>query len=156
MHPRWRVPKKDRDVWCHFFESTRISLSNIDISRKIGIHRYSLFFRSATREIFDSVLASYRRSSVNREDPMLVLGAIREQLPTTARLGRPASTGVHRGTSRTGRRHTLPSQHHGADLCHPRARPLTLSWTRPIGACESPPIALRGRHRARIKIFDFS
>ncbi|KYQ55094.1 hypothetical protein ALC60_06097 [Trachymyrmex zeteki] len=30
-----------------------------------------------------------------REDPAFVLGAVREQLPTTARLGRPASTGVH-------------------------------------------------------------
>ena len=30
-----------------------------------------------------------------REDPVFDLGAVREQIPTTARLGRPASTGIH-------------------------------------------------------------
>jgi len=76
--------------------------------------------------------------------------------PNNCALGTPGVDWHSHKTSRTGRRHTPPSRRHGADLCHPRTRPLTLSWTRPIGACESPPIALRGRHRARIKIFDFS
>lgn len=85
-------------------------VSSIDSSRDLG---------ECTRELVVAQL---------REDPVFEdLGAIREQLPTTARLGRPASTGVHRGASRTGRRHTPPSRRHGADLCHPRTRPLTLS-----------------------------
>lgn len=153
MHPRRRVPNEEmRDVTS---SSQQACLLSIDVSRKIGAHRY-LFARQLAKS--SRVYTRYRTASYQlREDPAVLTWARYEgKLPTSARLGRPASTGIHRGTSRTGRRHTPPSRHHGADLCHPRARPLTLSWTRPIGACESPPIALRGRHRARIKIFDFS
>lgn len=152
MHPRRRVPSREmRNVTASNQQSVIEKFPTVEKTKSTLIILVSL----------RSVLA--RLSSLISDDPVFDLGAIRGQLPTSTHLGRPASTGVHRDSSRTGRRHTghtpptPPSRRHGADLCHPRAtRPLTLSWTRPIGACESPPIALRGRHRARIKIFDFS
>lgn len=154
MHPRQRVPGgRMRNVTSSSQQACRIYIS---ILRK---NRSAPMLLVSSIEILAGVNAipyGELLSLVSEDPGVLDLGAMRERLPRTTRLGRPASTDVHRGASRTGRRHTPPSRRHGADLCHPRTRPLTLSWTRPIGACESPPIALWGRHRARIKIFDFS
>ncbi|EGI58802.1 hypothetical protein G5I_12913 [Acromyrmex echinatior] len=84
---------------CHFFKSTSISccIPNIDCSKKkrnAPIFLVSLLSkiarcrssRMSTRDIVACQL---------REDPVFDLGAVREQIPTTARLGRPASTGIH-------------------------------------------------------------
>jgi len=112
---------------CHRRNTIRRKMKKKSISRSRMFARF-LFTNTSDTSKFSCRLRFTCQLKKEKKSPAEIsLRERNDRTPITTRLGRPASTDVHRRTSRTGRRHTPPSYRHGADLCHPRARPLTLS-----------------------------